>query len=112
MRNIILPLALVVTLAALTPDAQAAPPEAPAQTVPVPEASDVDEETNTLDAAEPASDADSGGDDSDALHGGGPSNTNPRGTSLQEAMRACEGLSGSASARCQERALADHPGEF
>ena len=50
---------------------------------------------------------------SDALQGGGPANPgkhSPRG-SLQDALKECEGLTGSASAKCQERALYAHPGQ-
>jgi hypothetical protein len=47
-----------------------------------------------------------------ALQGGGPANSGSEGRrSLQDALRECEGLSGSAFAKCQERALYAHPGE-
>lgn len=110
MRNFILSLAVL---------ALAIAPAAAAQTSPTPR----DTEDETRDAAEPAdqaaeTDAEDGedGEDQDggdALQSGGSasSNTAPRRSSLQQALLACEGLSGSASARCQEQALADHPGE-
>lgn len=49
-----------------------------------------------------------------AMQGGGPTGgSNPTGKkTLQQDMKECEGLSGSAFARCQEQVLANHPGEW
>jgi hypothetical protein len=48
-----------------------------------------------------------------AVQGGGSANPSQHTgrRSLQDAMKECEGLSGSAAAKCQERALYAHPGE-
>lgn len=47
-----------------------------------------------------------------ALTSGGPSNTGPQPENLTQALQKCAKLTGSASARRQEQALADHPGEW
>lgn len=112
MRNTLLPLALVAALSATASGNLAAPPEPRPQTAPAAETSDMDADTGTPDTASPAADADPEDQDGAALQSGGSSNSAPARSSLQQALLACEGLSGSASARCQEQALADHPGEF
>lgn len=109
MRNLIFPLAAL---------ALAIAPVAAAQTAPAPRDTEADGEARDQTAPEvqPAEDEDGGTqEDADALQSGGSagsSSSAPRRSSLQQALQACEGLSGSASARCQEQALADHPGEY
>lgn len=50
---------------------------------------------------------------SGALTAGGAANTGgPHPESLTAALKACEKLSGSAAAKCQEQALSEHPGEW